>query len=152
MERTSWGSTIFCDDIRQEVAGKYSLMGIYENEMLFQTEPPWVLQKMCLLIKYTETHGGFDEDLRMTVTLPGDQKDKPSLVSMIARKDVKIEPRVNIPEDVDSLIGFAVPFLFSQLTVNTEGFIKVRIERGKIETRIGALHLRKVRPDEKTPF
>ena len=69
-----------------------------------------------------------------------------------AKNDLtKLRPRLNIPEDVDSLLGFAVPFLFSQLTVNAEGFIKVRIERGKIETRIGALHLRKVRPDEKTP-
>jgi hypothetical protein len=32
-------SAVYCDDIRNEVGGKLSLMGVYHNEMLFPTFP-----------------------------------------------------------------------------------------------------------------
>ena len=32
-------STIYCDDIRQEVGGKLSLMGVYNNVMYVQQFP-----------------------------------------------------------------------------------------------------------------
>jgi len=42
--------TIFCDDVRHEVGGKLSFMGIYSNVMFVQNFPI-VLPKLCLSIK-----------------------------------------------------------------------------------------------------
>jgi hypothetical protein len=42
--------TIFCDDIRQEIGGKLSLIGIYSGA-LFVPAFPATLPKLCLLVK-----------------------------------------------------------------------------------------------------
>lgn len=43
--------TIFCDDIREEVGNKRSLMGIYHGEM-FVHSMPILLPKLCFYITY----------------------------------------------------------------------------------------------------
>lgn len=42
--------TIFCDDIRQEVGGKYSYIGVYGSRLLISTLPA-TLPKLCLALK-----------------------------------------------------------------------------------------------------
>lgn len=43
-------STIFCDDIRQEIGGKMSFMGVYGGDM-FLTKLPALLPKICIFAK-----------------------------------------------------------------------------------------------------
>lgn len=45
-----YGITLFCDDIRQEVGGKLSYMGIYGPEMLLFGPKPAVLPKLCIAV------------------------------------------------------------------------------------------------------
>jgi hypothetical protein len=42
-------SAIYCDDIRNEVGGKYSLMGVYQSEMVFPQFPA-LAPKFCARI------------------------------------------------------------------------------------------------------
>lgn len=42
-------SAIYCDDIRNEVGGKYSLMGVYQSEMVFPQFPA-LTPKFCARI------------------------------------------------------------------------------------------------------
>ncbi len=42
--------TLFCDDIRQEVAGKVSFIGVYSSNLFVQGFPV-VLPKLCLAVK-----------------------------------------------------------------------------------------------------
>lgn len=42
--------TVFCDDIRQEVNGKLSLIGVYGGNMLVPAFPV-IIPKLCLLVK-----------------------------------------------------------------------------------------------------
>jgi len=52
-------STQFCDDIRQEIGNKVSLMGCYGPSMLVGTLPA-VLAKLCVQIRiYTPKHRPF---------------------------------------------------------------------------------------------
>jgi hypothetical protein len=44
------GFTIFCDDIRRELGGKITLVGIYRAEMLIQGKLPIVLPKLGIAI------------------------------------------------------------------------------------------------------
>lgn len=43
------GSTIFCDDIRDEVSGKKSLIGVYDGAMVIASPAPAMLPQLCVL-------------------------------------------------------------------------------------------------------
>jgi hypothetical protein len=43
-------STVFCDDIRQEIGGKMSFMGVYGGDM-FLSKLPALLPKLCVFAK-----------------------------------------------------------------------------------------------------
>ena len=43
--------SIFCDDIRQEIGGKYSLIGCYNAELILQAVLPAALPKLCCAIR-----------------------------------------------------------------------------------------------------
>jgi len=41
---------VFCDDIRMELGGKYSLMGIYPRVLVLPVRPPVVLPKLGVVV------------------------------------------------------------------------------------------------------
>jgi len=43
---------IICDDIREEIGGKVSLMGIYKKK-IFIPQKPFTFPKLCIVIYYT---------------------------------------------------------------------------------------------------
>lgn len=45
-------SVIYCDDVRLEVGGKLSLIGVYQNKLIAQ-QLPIVLPKLCVFVKVT---------------------------------------------------------------------------------------------------
>jgi hypothetical protein len=46
--RKPYGTVIYCDDIRQEVGGKTSYMGIYAADMIIDAAAPFTLPKLCI--------------------------------------------------------------------------------------------------------
>tara|TARA_R110002110_G_scaffold376568_2_gene586669 strand:- start:178878 stop:179309 length:432 start_codon:yes stop_codon:yes gene_type:complete len=38
---------VFCDDVRYEVSNKFSLIGIYQENMVFHANPPVLVPKLC---------------------------------------------------------------------------------------------------------
>jgi hypothetical protein len=85
--KNSWGFSLFCDDIRAEVGGKMSIMGVYQADMIFPTNQdfPLAVAKFCILIKYYEVLGFFTDDIAISVFLPGNAKDTPTIVLPILR-------------------------------------------------------------------
>ncbi len=55
---------LFCEDIRQEVGGRVSLMGILGNKLLVQ-DFPLVFPKLCLFIEW----GVVKENLNVTLNI-----------------------------------------------------------------------------------
>ena len=76
---TPYGFTTFCDDIRHEMGGKKTLVGIYAADMNFHGPLPITLPKFCLAIHYFERPGESSDPIKIEVTLPGDEADKPSI-------------------------------------------------------------------------
>ena len=83
MKRISWphAIVIFCDDIRQEVGNKQSLMGIYEQELVFSVPDEGAhLTQICALVRLewprgrASTEGAFVKaslpDGKVDVSLP----------------------------------------------------------------------------------
>ena len=152
-ERDSWGFSIFCDDFRQEVGGKYSLMGVYQADLIYSNDLPFYLPKFVIFIKYHELAGQFSDDLILNIFMPGDEEKKPTFAHTFARSDLVAAP-ISIPVEDDSERIFALtyPTIFAPFLINKEGFIAVRMQCGDITTKLGRLVIRKVRSTDQVQF
>jgi len=76
--------TLLCDDIRQEMGGKTSLMGLYDHHIVVP-EIPFVLPKVCFFSKFSRMDGQFK--FSFSVVSPNGE-----------RKDIIRDSDVQIPE------------------------------------------------------
>lgn len=137
------GSVIFCDDIRQEIGGKRSIMGMYDAEMSFTDNPPYILPTFCALITW-----------KWDMTVP------PSSIKFALFKDVEavteelFSAEVELPEpppiefhpnasDPDAprvgQMQFVAKFAGFQLDANC--ILRMRAFIGDDEHRIGGLRI-----------
>jgi len=150
----AWGFSLFCDDVRSEIAGKTTLVGLYQTDMIFTNDPPYLIPKFVIYIKYYERQKTMSDDLVFGVYLPGDEQGKPTHSSKLPRQSVPSdlpEPEIPFDEDQERVINLTVPLVFSPLVLQKEGFIKVRALCGDTTIKLGSLLVRKVKKDEKIP-
>jgi hypothetical protein len=155
LAKYAWGFSLFCDDIRAEVGGKMSVMGIYQADMVFppSTVFPFNITKLCILVKYYEEPGKLTEDLELRVSIPGDSADKPSIVVPMPRSDVdKSGKGFPLESDQKHVVGVTVPLSLTPLRLNEPGFVKVRMRCGSIVTNLGSLMIRAADPKENLQF
>ena len=115
----------FCDDIRQEIGNKHSLMGCYAEDLLVPALP-WVLAKLCAQVKIaTPVERPFErlsvrallnEELIAELEFPAAQLDA-------AKRDIK-------SRDLGSERRMAVVALltFSPLQVREAGKLRIEAE------------------------
>src|SRR5262245_49177154 len=92
------GYTIFCDDIRQEVGNKASLMGIYGSDLLVHQAFPTAMHRMGFYINYREDPYAPLNNMTLCIYLPGDEDGKPFYKAEIERSEGQIAPP---PPDLD---------------------------------------------------
>jgi hypothetical protein len=76
--------TLLCDDIRQEMGGKTSLMGLYDHHIVVP-QVPFVLPKVCFYTRFSRMDGTFK--FSFSIVSPGGE-----------RKDIIRDSNVEIPE------------------------------------------------------
>ena len=76
--------TLLCDDIRQEMGGKTSLMGLYDHHIVVP-QVPFVLPKVCFYTRFSRMDGTFK--FSFSIVSPGGE-----------RKDIIRDSDVQIPE------------------------------------------------------
>ena len=76
--------TLLCDDIRQEMGGKTSLMGLYDHHIVVP-QVPFVLPKVCFYTRFSRMDGTFK--FSFSIVAPGGE-----------RKDIIRDSDVQIPE------------------------------------------------------
>jgi hypothetical protein len=154
-QRNSWGFSLFCDDIRAEVGGKMSVMGIYQADMVFppSVEFPILIPKFCILIKYYELKDAFNDDIIMRVYMPGDAKGAPSLALPFPRTQLNTDtpPPYPLDDDQERIFNLTFPLAVAPFQINQAGFIKVRAVCGSTITNLGSLMVRVARSDEQIP-
>ena len=65
--------TLLCDDIRQEMGGKTSLMGLYDHHIVVP-QVPFVLPKVCFYTRFSRMDGTFK--FSFSISSPnGERKD-----------------------------------------------------------------------------
>jgi len=76
--------TLLCDDIRQEMGGKTSLMGLYDHHIVVP-QVPFVLPKVCFYTRFSRMDGTFK--FSFSIVSPGGE-----------RKDIIRDSDVEIPD------------------------------------------------------
>ena len=152
MPRTAWGFSIFADDLRPEIANKYSLMGIYQADLLVQGDFPITLAKLAMLTHYYEEKGAHSADLAFRVR--GGGQSEPLFSVDIPRSGLQIPPYpYEVPEsERDPLFHAMIPVVFSPFVINEPGFVRVTMQCGDVITPLGRLMIRKATADEAAQF
>lgn len=120
------GYTIFCDDIRQEVGNKCSLMGVYGPEMYLSQPFPSGLARMGFHVVYKEDLDAPFKDMTLCIFLPGDPDDKPAYKADIERSSMTLQPPdLNLGPTARRMMSLNV--LLNPVVLKHEGRIKVRM-------------------------
>jgi len=132
-----FGWATFCDDIRDEVGGKQTFVGIYSDLALFSgVSFPVTVPKLCVSILYFEDTENLPETLTFSVYLPGEDEDQPARFSTTLNLKDGTFP---VPSRGDTLVAIKPQFVLSPLTINAEGRIKVRVNRDDDTIKLGSL-------------
>jgi|SRR5262249_28117087 len=99
MARHLNGYTIFCDDIRQEVAGKTSYIGVYQDNLITNAPFPMALPKfgISITVFYSPLKSKKISEIPFQVFLPGE--DAPALQGAMPLPEISLaanEPTVRM--------------------------------------------------------
>jgi hypothetical protein len=144
------GYTIFCDDIREEVGGKHSLMGAYGGLMIINVPFPVTLPTFAFAVTVLQRRKIFNPSVAIWVFLPGDSGDEPSIqgefgevaqgtiASATSAATEALHPDARAPYE-DQYIILSTNMKFSPLIMKQPGVVKVRAIIGDNMYRIGAM-------------
>jgi len=150
----AWGFTLFVDDVRQEIGGKLSLMGLYQAEMLLPANLtfPVNIAKLCLMVMYYEKKGSLSDDITFKITF-GEQ-EQPLLEFTILRADITGPPETASPADLlpgdkERVLHSRLPIVLSPFLIPGVGRLRVRAHYtdGSV-LKLGSIAIRTVPVDE----
>ena len=138
---------IFCDDVRQEVGNKNSLMGIYNGLIVFAHEQqfPVAMPKFAISIYVICDADKKPDSIAVRVLLPPNRTEVFS-TTIQARDDLIYKG----DDDAKKLILNAVIPFFG-LTFPSPGYLEVMVKTDKREQRAGRLHITTVESGQQTP-
>jgi hypothetical protein len=131
----------FCDDARQEVGNKLSLMGCYTGEMVLQKFPA-VLPKLCAYITAITPKNTPFETLTFRATLNGEP------LAEIAVLPEQLQPEAHAPSanPEASRLMTNVVMAFTPLVVTKTCAMKIEVETEEGTFLAGSLFIREVEP------
>lgn len=142
------GHTIFCDDIREEIGGKVTLVGVYALYM-YLAEIPCVIPKICLSIEYREEIFNADpilfkvifEEIDDSVKIaPEAPRKKMGSENVLVEMPMQIPPDAVRPKPKDFMMRQSrLNLHISPFAIQSRGLLKVRAYRRDEEIRLGAL-------------
>jgi hypothetical protein len=146
-----YGYTIFCDDIRAEVGGKFTYVGAYSGNMFVQGEFPLTIPKFALGVVYMQRHDKIILPVKFWVFFPGDDEDKPSMQVEAPPEATQQIAIAAAQQKMDYATAY-MHFGIANLVIREPGTMKVRAVRGDELIRLGALQiLRAPTPEGSTP-
>lgn len=132
------GSTIFCDDIRPEIGNKFSLMGIFQGDMVLHVPFPATLPKLGLFITYSEAMSDAPTNMALKVYFPNDPEDKPSFIVPVEWPE---DASTQNPAPDTTIRQIKMQFVLSPVVLKEPGRIKVRMEKQGSIIKLGSLKL-----------
>lgn len=157
------GHSIFCDDIRQEVQGTVSYIGVYGPEMNIATPFPAALPKFGITtfirIQASDTDDIEASKLLINAYFPGEKEDTPRYSIPIDAETVqqglqKMRELASVPsdeQDTERSLQLAIPVLMANVVISQPGLIRIRGIMGVRRFRLGALRVNAA-PPQGPPF
>jgi len=144
MEQGRYGHVVFCDDVRQEIGDKLTIVGTYVGELTIFGTFPAVLPKLCAVVWLNTPV--FDPIKRAKFTLSGTPLGD-------IRKELDAG---EIPENLPHFEGatrmdIMVTLSITPCVINEAGTIMVDVETEAGILTIGKLKIRAA-PPESSPF
>jgi hypothetical protein len=138
-----YGLTVFCDDIRNEVDGKVTHVGIYNGNMIFGVPFPVTMPKLGISVTLILAP---DEDANYSfqVYLPGDQEGMPTIIFDAPGEAIRDSFPMSEMAEHDPRFAIKVNGIFSPLVLSQEGYIEVRAVKGDEYLRVGRLKVSSV--------
>lgn len=137
---------VYCDDIRVEVGGKSSLMGIYLGD-LFVNEMPVTLPKLCVWMNVVTPANQPFTKLRMRVMHDG--------IELLDTLDLCDQDRPltfggddDLPSTNDSFFAVNMAITLSPFQIDGEGILQVVAETDSGELKSRRLRIRKGPPPQ----
>jgi hypothetical protein len=137
------GQTIFCDDIRQEAGNKFSLMGIFQGDMLIHLPFPATLPKLGLFITYTESIIEAPTKMTLMIYIPGDTEEKPSFTIPIEWPE-DTPQQSDMPED--KIRQVKMQFVLTPIVFKEPGRIRVRMDKMGTIVKLGSMKVQQGPP------
>jgi hypothetical protein len=151
------GHTIFCDDIREEIGGKVTLVGVY-SLYLYPAEIPCAIPKICLSIEYREEVFNSDkivfkvifEEIEDNIKIsPSSPRKKTGIETVLVEMPVEIPPDAVAPKPKGFMMRQSrLNLQISPFPIQTRGLLKVRAYRRDEEIRLGTLIIDRAPPQE----
>jgi len=153
-----FGVAILCDDVRQEVGGKVSLIGCYGQDMQFAGGTfPMVVAKIGIHVVARLPIDRATPPIQLLIYFPGDSDDAPT-----AKYDFNLPQETQIPQedltwpeaqrsDIDRAHLLRHSVVISPAVINQEGFIRVRMMYGDQRIRLGTLKVHIANAASTTP-
>lgn len=147
MSDQTFGYSIFCDDLRMEVGGKLSYIGVYSNELFVHGEFPFTLPKFAISVHFVEPHFASEQPVTFKIFLPGDEMNSPSIEGELPMEHVRAEAALANPDrEAGKVVRLRADVILSPLVFQTAGTLKVRAYRGQEEFKLGSLKVEKSTP------
>jgi hypothetical protein len=137
---TPYGYTIFCDDLRQEVNGKWIYIGVYTADMIIFGSPPMSLPTFVAAITYRERPHESDAPVKIKMFVPGSDNAAAELdLPVTVMRSAQFSPET---EGEDRMYSAFIPIKSFSLPLRQGGLIKIRAYRGHDEIRLGSLEVK----------
>jgi len=142
-----FGDTIFCEDIREEVGGKLSFMGVYTGAMVVPALP-FIIPRLCLRIRYFEPHTLSNAPISIKVLGVGD--DSIIYEGGVDLSDIRREAQAlessglldHLSSDLKGqVLSEEVLLNFERLVIEETGYIRVRAARDGRVIKLGAMRV-----------
>lgn len=135
-----YGYTLFCDDIRREIGGKSSYIGVYKTDLAVAGGFPYSLPQLGLVIIYSETRDPPSSGpVTFKIFMPGDEDDSPSIKGEFPMDEARQYPSdPNVPAQ-DKRLTVTLRLVLSPVVLHQEGYVKVRAYTENAEVRLGTL-------------
>jgi hypothetical protein len=147
MQAIRWVSAIFCDDVRPELGGKISLMGIYDTDLLALSFPLH-LPKLCVQVKLRIGRAEMPKSIRFLALL-GEQTIGEWILDEEILSSKPMPPADPDISNDDLHLTLAAGFIFTPLVAAEPTRLKIRAYVDDEELKANSLNIRLPTEEEK---
>jgi hypothetical protein len=150
----AYGTVIFCDDIRFEQQGTYSLIGCYGPEIRIPADFPVTLPKLGILVQLRIPPKDQKSNLKIGIFVPGTTADGgPTILYDLAKPQAAPGTTEGgaATSDSEMVMYMNHPLLYSPFNLPSTGAILVRLFIDEKSTLLGSLNIEHVPPQTAAP-